>query len=117
MSYIYSEEDVLYMMDMKTFEQYPIPSSMLGDRKPYLKEEMELTIQFDDENTPVTVEMPKVAEMEVVETGPNDKGDTASGGSKLAILENEVKARVPFFISVGNVVKIDTRTGEYLGRA
>lgn len=117
MSYIYSEENALYLMDMDTFEQVPIPAAMLGERLPYLKEEMELTIQFDEENTPVTVELPSVVALEVVETGPNDKGDTASGGSKPAILENEVKARVPFFIAVGNVVKIDTRTGDYLGRA
>ena len=117
MSYIYAEEDALYLMDMDTFEQRPIPKAMLGDRAPYLKEEMELKIQFDEDGNPVTVELPPVVELTVEETGPNDKGDTASGGSKPAALENGVKAQVPFFIVVGNVVKIDTRTGEYLGRA
>jgi elongation factor P len=117
MQYLYRDNDLFYFMDMKTYDQMPLREEQLGDRARFLKESMSVMVQLDEEGHPVTIELPTTSELEVKQTDPGFKGDTASGGSKPATLETGVVVQVPLFIEAGTIVKIDTRTGEYLGRA
>lgn len=115
MQYLYSEGDVYHFMDTKTFEQVPLTKDQLGDAVNYLKENMEVVVTFYD-GAPIGVEMPTFVELTVTQTEPGFKGDTATGGSKPATLETGAVVQVPLFIEIGDVVRIDTRTGEYLSR-
>jgi elongation factor P len=117
MQYLYPDQDLHYFMDTQTFDQMPLTDDQLGDKKSYLKENMDVSVQFDEDGNALTIELPASVELAVTETGPNDKGDTASGGGKPATLETGLVIRVPFFVNNGTVVKVDTRSGEYLGRA
>ena len=117
MQYLYPADDLYYFMDMESYDQMPLGKAQLGDRARFLKENMSVMVQFDEAGTPVTIELPTAVELAVSQTDPGLKGDTASGGSKPATLETGVVVQVPLFIEEGTVVKIDTRTGEYLGRA
>ena len=113
--YLYSEGGLYYFMDNESFEQTPLDADLLGDTLNYLKEDMTMELlMYKDE--PVGVELPVSVELKVVETGPGFKGDTASPGSKPATLETGIIIQVPLFISNGDTVKVDTRTGEYLER-
>jgi elongation factor P len=103
-------------MDEDTFEQTPINASQLGDALNYLKEGMSLEVS-SYKGKLVGVELPITVELEVVETGPGFKGDTATAGNKPAKLETGITVQVPLFINNGDVIKVDTRTGEYLERA
>jgi elongation factor P len=100
-------------MDMETFEQIPLTSAQLGEAKKFIKENMTVKILYH-RGEPIAVEPPMFVELAVVETEPSYKGDTASGGSKPAILETGAVVKVPFHIQVGDVLKIDTRTSEYV---
>jgi len=113
--YLYNTEDLYYMMDLETYEQIPLPKAILEDSLPYLKENMNLTVLMDGDK-PVAIELPTFVELEVTETEPGVRGDTAQGGSKNATLETGVVVSVPLFIEVGDVVKVDTRTGKYIER-
>jgi elongation factor P len=115
MQFLYREGDNFIFMDNETYEQMPIPESEVGEAAMYLKEGTIVDIPLY-EGKAVGVEPPVFVEMEVVETMPGVKGDTASGGSKPATLESGVVVNVPLFIEVGNVIKVDTRSGDYLGR-
>jgi elongation factor P len=115
MQYLYNDGDAYYFMDEETFEQMPIDSSQLGDVINYLKEGMSLTVSSYKEKL-VGVELPVAVELEVVETGPGFKGDTATAGTKPAELETGITIQVPMFINNGDVIKVDTRTGVYLER-
>jgi elongation factor P len=115
MQYLYSDGDSYYFMDEETFEQMPINASQLGDALNYLKEGMSLEVSSYKGNL-VGVELPVAVELEVVETGPGFKGDTATAGNKPAKLETGITIQVPMFISNGDVIKVDTRTGGYLER-
>ena len=116
MQYLYNEGDLYYFMDEETFEQTPITTAQLGDTLNYLKEGMSLEVS-NYKGKLVGVELPITVELEVVETGPGFKGDTATAGNKPAKLETGITIQVPLFINNGDVIKIDTRTGEYLERA
>lgn len=115
MQYLYAEGDFHFFMDMETFEQIPITESHLGDSIKYLKENMIVKV-LNYKGEPLTVELPTFVELAVSETDPGFKGDTASGGSKPATLETGAVVRVPFHINIGDMIKIDTRTAEYIER-
>ena len=115
MQYLYADGDFHYFMDTGTFEQIPITISKLGDTKKFLKENMKVKI-LNYRGEPLTVELPTFVELVVAQTDPGFKGDTASGGSKPATLETGAVVRVPFHINEGDVIRIDTRTSEYIER-
>ncbi|ARI77088.1 elongation factor P [Halobacillus mangrovi] len=116
MQYLYANGDMHAFMDMETFEQVEIPSALIQDQLNYLKENMEVQIQSYQSET-IGVELPKNVELEVVETEPGIKGDTASGGTKPATLETGLIVQVPFFINQGEVLVISTTDGKYVSRA
>lgn len=113
--YLYRSDDLFYVMDTETYEQYPLAQGLLEDLLPYLKESMEISVLLDGE-TPIAVELPNFVELEVAETDPGLRGDTAQGGSKPAVLETGATVSVPLFIETGDKLKIDTRTGKYIER-
>jgi len=113
--FLYSEGDLYYFMDSESFEQTMLSRDQLGDAIHYLKEGMSLDIlTYKDE--PISVELPNSVELEVVETGPGFKGDTATAGNKPARLETGITVQVPLFVNNGDIVRVDTRTGGYLER-
>jgi len=116
MQYLYKDDDIYYFMDEENFEQMPIDSDKLGDAVNYLKEGMSLQVSSYKEKL-VGVEMPITVNLEVVDTGPGFKGDTATAGTKPATMETGITVQVPIFINTGDVLKIDTRDGSYLERA
>lgn len=116
MQYLYNDGEGYNFMDNGTYEQITVTKEGLGDAVKYLKENMNLHILLYNGQV-IGVELPNTVELEVVETDPGIKGDTASGGSKPAKLETGAVVQVPFFIEVGDVLQIDTRTGNYVKRA
>jgi len=116
MQYLYNSGDEYHFMDTETYEQITLPASALEGAVQYLKENMGIGIQFY-EGQPIGVDLPTAVELVVVHTEPGFKGDTATGGTKPATLETGLVVQVPLFIEEGDVLKIDTRTGEYLSRA
>ncbi|MFZ5633632.1 MAG: elongation factor P [Bacillota bacterium] len=114
--YLYNDGSVYNFMDMETYDQTGLTAEQLGDATKYLKENMTLNVLFY-QGKPMGVDLPNYVELEVVETTPGIKGDTASGGSKPATLETGYVVQVPFFINVGDILQIDTRTGQYIKRA
>lgn len=116
MQFLYHSGSEWYFMDTRTYEQLAIAEENLGDAPKYLKENDVILIQFY-EGRPIGVELPTFVELKVVETEPGVRGDTAQGGSKPARLETGLVVQVPLFIEVGDVIRVDTRTGEYLSRA
>lgn len=113
--YLYSAEDELFFMDIKTFEQLYLQKEQLGEVLKYLKENMQITILLYKDKV-IGVDFPGSVELSVAETDPGVKGNTASGGSKPAVLETGLVVQVPFFINTGDMLKINTRTGEYVER-
>lgn len=114
--FLYNDGTLFYFMDMETYDQTSLDNNQLGDAVRYLKENMILSVMtFQDK--PIGVDLPNFVELKVTETSPGIKGDTASGGSKPASLETGYVVQVPFFINVGDVLQIDTRTGQYIKRA
>ncbi|MBE6671217.1 MAG: elongation factor P [Ruminococcaceae bacterium] len=116
MQYLYNDGELYYFMDLESFEQLPLEESKLGDNFRFVKEEMLCKIISYKGNV-FGVEPPMFVELEVTDTEPGFKGDTATGASKPATLETGAQIKVPLFINIGDVLKIDTRTGEYLERA
>ena len=116
MQYLYSDGELYYFMDMESYEQTPIDGDKLGDNFKFVKEEMMCKV-VSYKGTVISVEPPTFVELEVTETEPGFKGDTAQGATKPATLETGAQIKVPLFINIGDVLKIDTRTGEYLERA
>ena len=116
MQYLYSDGDLYYFMDMETYEQQPIDSSKLGPAFQFVKENMEVKVLSYKGNV-FGVEPPNFVELEVTETDPGFKGDTATNATKPATLETGYVVKVPLFINEGEVLQIDTRTGNYIGRA
>mgnify|MGYP000114279207 FL=1 len=116
MQYLYSDGDLYYFMDMETYEQQPIDKSKLGDAFRFVKENMEVKVLSYKGNV-FGVEPPFFVELEVTETDPGFKGDTATNATKPATLETGAEIKVPLFIEEGEMVVVDTRTGEYLSRA
>ncbi|HHY31860.1 MAG TPA: elongation factor P [Firmicutes bacterium] len=115
MQYLYSSGDENYFMDTSTYEQLVLNNETLGDAKKYLKENMIIGVQMY-EGSPIGVELPNFVELAVVDTDPGLRGDTATGGSKPATLETGAVVQVPLFVNVGDIIRVDTRTGQYLER-
>ena len=116
MQYLYSDGDLYYFIDMDTYEQQPIDSSKLGPAFQFVKENMEVKVLSYKGNV-FGVEPPNFVELEVTETDPGFKGDTATNATKPATLETGAEIKVPLFINQGDMIRIDTRTGEYMERA
>lgn len=116
MQYLYSTGDEYFFMDTETYDQITLSASDLGDAPKYLLENMTIGIQFYA-NKPIGVDLPTTVNLKVTQTEPGFKGDTATGATKPATLETGITVQVPLFIEEGDVLKIDTRTGEYLSRA
>jgi elongation factor P len=114
MQYLY-RDDRYHFMDTETYDQIALSAEQVGDARDFLKENTEVEILFID-GSPATVELPNFIELQIAETEPGVRGDTASGGSKPARLETGAVIQVPLFLNVGDVVKVDTRSGDYLGR-
>ncbi len=116
MEYLYSEGDLYYFMDNETYEQLPLNHTQVEDALNYIKENMLVTIKFF-KGAAFSVEPPNFVELEIAETDPGFKGDTATSGNKPAILETGAKIMVPLFVNQGDRIRVDTRTGEYMERA
>ncbi len=115
MQYLYESNELYYFMDEETFEQMPLNRDMLDEAIPYLKENIVVKVLWHEEQ-PLWIEVPQFVELEVVTTDPGVRGDTATGGSKPAELETGLNVQVPLFINVGDMIKVDSSTGEYLTR-
>jgi elongation factor P len=115
MQYLYSDGDLYYFMDMETYDQLPINKEILSDAFKFVKENDMVKVASYKGNV-FSVEAPMFVELAVTETEPGFKGDTATGASKPATLETGAEIKVPLFVEIGDVIKIDTRTGEYLER-
>lgn len=115
MQHTYREGEDLVFMDMETFEEVRMSEAQVGDRVKYLKEEMEVNVVRWNEQI-LEVELPNSVVLEVTQTDPGVKGDTATGGTKPAIVETGAQVMVPLFISIGEKIKVDTRNDSYLGR-
>lgn len=115
MQYLYNDGELYYFMDQENFEQLPLSVSQLGDAINYLKDSLSLEVS-SYKGEVVGVEMPITVELEVTDTDPGFKGDTATGGTKPAKLETGITVQVPLFINKQDVIKVDTRTGSYLER-
>ena len=116
MQYLYNMDGEYFLMDMETFDQMSVGKEAFGSAVKYMKENQEISVLTHDGKV-IGAELPITVELEVVETDPGVRGDTASGGSKPATLETGAVIQVPFFINVGDKLKVDTRTDTYLERA
>ena len=116
MQYLYREGDDFVFMDTQDYDQPHIPKDTVGDAADYLLEEQTATVAFND-GTPLYVELPASVELTVSQTDPGVQGDRSTGGTKPATLQTGATIQVPLFITTGEKVKVDTRTGDYLGRA
>ncbi|MBN1637206.1 MAG: elongation factor P [Deltaproteobacteria bacterium] len=115
MSFLYKDDSGYWFMDNETYEQMFLSENQIGDALGYLKENVEMKILFHNK-IPIGIELPMFLELRITETSPGVKGNTAAGGSKPATLETGVTIQVPLFVGEGEVVKVDTRTGEYMER-
>jgi elongation factor P len=115
LQHTYMEGDEYVFMDMASYEEMRLTADDIGDERKYLKEGMEVTV-ITHNNKPLEVELPNSVVLEVTQTDPGVKGDTATGGTKPAILETGAQVMVPLFISIGDKIKVDTRSDSYLGR-
>jgi elongation factor P len=116
MQYLYREGEDFVFMDTQDYDQPRIPAEVVGDAKDFLLEEQMVTVAFND-STPLYVELPAAVELTITQTDPGVQGDRSTGGTKPATLETGAKVQVPLFISNGEKIKVDTRTGDYLSRA
>jgi elongation factor P len=114
--YLYNDGNLYYFMDMDTYEQPALPAEVIGDAANYLKEGITIDVSFY-QGEPLDIELPITVELEVTTTQPGVKGDTATGATKAATLETGLVVQVPLFVSEGDIVRVDTRTGQYLTRA
>jgi elongation factor P len=115
MTYLYRDGDLLYFMDAETYEQLAVPEDVLDEAVGYIVPNSAVSVLSADGEV-VSVEPPAHVDLEVAETDPGLKGDTATGGSKPATLETGLVVQVPLFVNVGDRVRVDTRTDEYLTR-
>ena len=115
MEYSYNDGDLYYFMDMETYDMLPVNKSVLGDNFKFVKENMSCKI-MSYKGSVFGVEPPNFVELEVTETDPGFKGDTATNVTKPATLETGAEIKVPLFINAGDRIRIDTRTGEYMER-
>ena len=115
MQFLYRDPDHYYFMDTQNYEQMALALVQMGDTPSYLKEGAVVEVEMY-EGAPIGLELPVAVELEVKQTDPGLRGDTATGGTKPATLETGLVVQVPLFVQVGDVIKVDTRTGEYLTR-
>ncbi len=115
MQYLYSDGDLYYFMDVNTYDQIPLSSDMVGDALKFVKEN-EMVKICSHKGQVFSIEPPLFVELEITETEPGFKGDTATGATKPATVETGAVVNVPLFVDQGDKIKIDTRTGEYLSR-
>lgn len=116
MQYLYRDGDLYYFMNVENYDQIPIAAEIIGDSMKFVKEnEMVKVVSY--QGNVFAVEAPLFVELEITETEPGFKGDTATGASKPATVETGAQIMVPLFVNIGDRIKIDTRTGEYLSRA
>jgi elongation factor P len=115
MQYLYSDGDEWHFMDPQSFEQYIAGEAAVADAKNWLKEEDVCSITLWN-GSPLLVEAPNFVELKIVETDPGLKGDTAQGGIKPALLETGASVRVPLFIEEGEIIRVNTKLGEYVSR-
>ena len=116
MQYLYSDGDMFHFMNVEDYEQIALTSEEVGDALKFVKEN-DMVKMLSYQGKVFSVEPPMFAELEITETEPGFKGDTATGASKPATVETGAHVSVPLFVSIGDKIKIDTRTGEYLSRA
>jgi elongation factor P len=116
MQYLYREADDFVFMDIQDYDQPRIPAGTVGDAANYLLEEQTAVVAFHD-GVPLYVELPAAVELTVQHTDPGLQGDRSTGGTKPATVETGAQVQVPLFITTGEKIRVDTRTGEYLGRA
>lgn len=116
MEYLYNDGELFYFMDPETYEQIPVGADTLGDALKFVKENMQVKILSYKGNI-FGIEPPNFVELQITETEPGFAGNTAQGATKPATLETGAVVQVPLFIDNGEVVRIDTRTGEYMSRA
>ncbi|HHT21488.1 MAG TPA: elongation factor P [Tissierellia bacterium] len=115
MQYLYGDGEFFHFMDNETYEQVPLTQEQVEDVIKYIKENDSVTVRFYKGNV-IDVEAPNFVELEVVEAEPSVRGDSASNITKKAVVETGAEVNVPLFVNVGDTIKIDTRTGEYLSR-
>jgi len=115
MSYLYRDESGYCFMDTQTYDQMTLKEDQIGEAIDYLKENIEVEVLFHNA-IPIGIDLPMFLELEIVETDPGIRGNTASGGSKPAKLETGITVSVPLFLNEGDIIKVDTRTGEYIER-
>ena len=116
MQYLYREGEDFVFMDTQDYDQPRIPAATVGGAADYLLEEQMATVAFND-GTPLYVELPAAVELTVSQTDPGLQGDRSTGGTKPATVETGAQVQVPLFITTGEKIRVDTRTGDYLGRA
>jgi elongation factor P len=116
MQYLYREGDEFVFMDVQDYDQPRVPAATVGEAADYLLEEQTVTVAFND-GLPLYVELPASVELTISQTDPGVQGDRSTGGTKPATLETGAQVQVPLFITTGEKVKVDTRTGDYLSRA
>ncbi|MBQ6735387.1 MAG: elongation factor P [Lachnospiraceae bacterium] len=116
MQYLYQDGDLYNFMDNESYEQISLTGDVVGDSLKFVKENETVKVNSYNGNV-FAVEPPLFVELEITETEPGFKGDTATGATKPATVETGATVNVPLFVEIGNVIKIDTRTGEYLSRA
>ena len=115
MQYLYSDEDLYYMMDKETFEQVPINKSIVGNSFDFVKENMDVTV-LSYKGSVFGIEPPTFVELLITKCEPGVRGDTANNANKPATLETGVTIKVPLFVNEGETIRVDTRTGEYMSR-
>jgi elongation factor P len=115
MQYLYTDGDLYHFMDVETYDQVVLPAAILEDAVSYLKDNQEIEVAFY-EGEPIGVNLPTTIEMEVVEAELAVAGDTATGATKQVTLETGLKVTVPLFVEVGDVIRVDTRSGTYITR-
>jgi elongation factor P len=115
MQYLYQDGEQLVFMDSNTYDQIPFSAEQVGDARKYLKENLDVDVVFWRGN-PISMELPSFIEVEISQTDPGVKGDTASGATKPATLETGAVVQVPLFIKEGEKIRVDTRSGEYVER-
>ena len=113
--YIYDEDDLCYFMDTETYDQFPMSRSDITNELNYLKEGTTVDLVFYEDN-PIAIDIPITVDLEVVDSPPGLRGDTATGATKPATLETGLLIQVPLFVNEGETVKVDTRSGSYLSR-
>jgi elongation factor P len=113
--YLYSDDDAYHFMDSETYDQFSVPAALLGDDAKYLVENTEVFVS-NHENEILGVDLPVTVDLRVTQTDPGFAGDTATGAKKAATLETGLVVQVPLFINEGDLLRVDTRTGDYVTR-